>query len=90
MGGPRRVVELAELGAAAAAVDRAVAAAEPLVLTRDGCPVAVVLRADLYARGEEERAQLRLLALGEMEAAAGEGHDAAEVIADARSLLAEN
>jgi prevent-host-death family protein len=63
---------------------------EPMVLTRRGRPVAVLLSVEAYARAARDQQVLRMLALGEMEAAAGVGEDLDRVLADAEALLEEN
>ena len=63
---------------------------EPIILTRRGRPAAVLLSAEAYAQAARDRQVLRMLALGEMEAAAGVGEDLDLVIADADALLEEN
>jgi len=63
---------------------------EPIVLTRHGRPAAVLVSAAAYARAARDRQVLRMLALGEMEAAAGVGEDLDRVLDDADALLEEN
>jgi len=59
----------------------------PLLVTQRGKPAAVLLSVTAYKRSEEERAILKLLALGEREIAAGTGFDLDDVLAEADDLL---
>lgn len=63
---------------------------KPVVLTRDGVPVAAVVAIETLRSLTDERELLRRLALGELESAAGEGDDLAAVLEDCRLLLEEN
>jgi prevent-host-death family protein len=63
---------------------------QPVILTRDGRPVAAVVSVESLKRWLDERELLRRLALGELESAAGEGRDLEEVLEDCRLLLEEN
>lgn len=74
---------------AAAVLERVRASKQPIVITRRGRPAAVMLSVEAYERAEHERQILRLLARGDREIAAGEGHDLADVLAEADRLLAD-
>lgn len=63
---------------------------EPVILNREGCPVAAVMTIDALRALIDERELLRRLALGELESAAGEGDDLEAVLEDCRLLLEEN
>jgi len=62
---------------------------EPVVITQRGRAAAVMMSAEAYARAEQERELLRLLARGEKEIAAGKGYGLDAVLAEADALLAE-
>ena len=62
---------------------------EPLVITQRGRAAAVMLSVESYEQSERDRELLRLLAKGEKEIAAGEGHDLDSVLADADAILSE-
>jgi hypothetical protein len=49
-----------------------------------------MLSVEEYERSENERQVLRLLALGDREVAAGEGHDLDDVLAEADEILAQD
>ena len=61
---------------------------QPVIITQRGRAAAVMLSVEEYERSEDERQILRLLARGEKEIAAGEGHDLNSVLAEADRLLA--
>jgi len=61
---------------------------EPIVITQRGRAAAVMLSVETYERSERDRELLRLLAKGEKEIDAGEGHDLDSVLAEADALLA--
>lgn len=63
---------------------------EPVILNRDGSPVAAVMTIDALRALIDERELLRRLALGELESAAGEGEELEAVLEDCRLLLEEN
>ena len=63
---------------------------EPVILTRDGQPVAAVLEIGSLRALIDERELLRRLALGELESAAGEGDELTAVLEDCRLLMEEN
>lgn len=73
----------------AAALERVRATKQPLVITRRGRAVAVMISVEAYARAERERQILRLLARGEREIRAEKGHDLAGVLLRADRLLAD-
>ena len=88
---PLSSVSLSELGAdPTAVVERMTSTDNVMAVTRAGEPVAVMMSLSAFEQLQRDCERLRLLALGELEAAAGEGHDLTEVIEDARSLLNEN
>ncbi len=60
---------------------------EPLVITQRGRAAPVLLSVEAYARREQERELLQLLARGEKEIATGRGSDLDEVLAEADALL---
>ena len=62
---------------------------EPTVITQRGRAVAVMLSVEAFEQLERERDLLRLLAKGEREIEAGEGHDLDSVLAEADALLSE-
>lgn len=63
---------------------------EPYVITQRGRAAAVLVSIDAYERIQEEREQLRLLAVGEKEIAAGKGHSLGSVLSEADALLEED
>ena len=63
---------------------------EPVILTRDGRPVAAVIGIEALRVLTDERELLRRLALGELESAAGEGDELDAVLEDCRLLMEEN
>ena len=62
---------------------------EPVVITQRGRAAAVLLSVEAFEQSERDRELLRLLAKGEREIEAGEGHDLDSVLAQADALLAE-
>lgn len=62
---------------------------EPLVITQRGRAAAVMLSVEAYERSERDREILQLLAKGEREIEAGQGHDLDSVLSEADALLAE-
>lgn len=62
---------------------------EPVVITQRGRAAAVMLSVEAFEQSERDRELLRLLAKGEREIEAGEGHDLDSVLAQADALLAE-
>ena len=61
----------------------------PLIVTQHGQPAAVLLSIDAYEKSKQEREILKLLALGEIEIAAGKGYDLDDVLAEADALLSK-
>ena len=74
---------------AAAVLKRLRQSREPVIITQRGRPAAVILSVDGYKRAEYERQVLRALARGEMEIAAGKGHDLSSVLEEADAVLEE-
>jgi prevent-host-death family protein len=72
---------------AAAVLKKLKSSAGPLVVTQRGRAVAVLQSVDSYEKLERERELLRLLAAGEREIAAGEGHTLDSVMEEAEALL---
>ena len=64
--------------------------AEPVVVTRRGRPVAVLMGVEAHERLENDRQLLRMLAIGELESVAGTGVSLDEVLDEADDLLTEN
>jgi len=62
---------------------------EPVVITQRGRAAAVMLSVEAFEQSERDRELLRLLAKGERDIEAGEGHDLDSVLAEADALLAE-
>jgi prevent-host-death family protein len=62
---------------------------EPVVITQRGRAAAVMLSVEAFEQSERDKELLHLLAKGEMEIEAGEGHDLDSVLAEAVSLLPE-
>ena len=62
-------------------------ATTPLVVTQRGKAIAVIQSVDAYEKAEHERELLKLLALGEKDIAAGNGHSLANVFAEADAIL---
>ncbi|MCK8604425.1 type II toxin-antitoxin system Phd/YefM family antitoxin [Desulfoferrobacter suflitae] len=62
---------------------------EPIVITQRGRAAAVMLSVEAFEQSERDRELLRLLAKGEREIEAGEGHDLDSVLTDADALLSE-
>ena len=62
---------------------------EPLVITQRGRAAAVMLSVEAFEQSERDRELLRLLAKGEREIEAGEGHDLDSVLAEADAILSE-
>jgi prevent-host-death family protein len=60
---------------------------EPVVITQRGRAAAVLLSVEAYERSERDRELLRLLAKGEKEIEAGEGHDLKSILAEADAIL---
>ena len=66
-----------------AVLARVRASRQPLIITQRGRAAAVMLSIEEYERTENERQILMLLARGEKEIAAGDGHDIDDVLAEA-------
>jgi prevent-host-death family protein len=62
---------------------------EPVVITQRGRAAAVMLSVEAFEQSERDRELLRLLAKGEREIEAGDGHDLDSVLDEADALLAE-
>jgi prevent-host-death family protein len=62
---------------------------EPVVITQRGRAAAVMLSVEAFEQSERDAELLRLLAKGEREIEAGEGHDLDSVLAEANTLLSE-
>jgi len=75
---------------AAAVLKKLQSGAGPLVVTQRGRAVAVMQSVEAYERLQQERELLRLLAAGEREIAAGEGHTLARVMKEADALLGDD
>ena len=73
---------------AAGIIKRAAASNEPVIITQRGRASAVLVSAEAYERTQHENEILRILAQGDAEIATGLGHDAEDVMAQARALLA--
>jgi prevent-host-death family protein len=85
------IVPITDLRQDAASVLRRVRdSREPVFITQRGRAAAVIMSAEAYEKGERDREILRLLARGEKEIAAGEGHDLDDVLAEADALLRED
>jgi prevent-host-death family protein len=86
----RNTVDVETLDADMSAIVESAASGRPVVVTRDGRPIAVVLDIRRLDGLRRERELLRRLALGELEAAAGEGDDLEAVLDDCALLLEES
>ena len=62
---------------------------EPIVITQRGRAAAVMLSVEAFEQSERDAELLRLLAKGEREIEAGEGHDLDSFLAEADALLSE-
>ena len=90
MGKVLNIIPISDLRKDAAKVLKRVRGSkEPVVITQRGRAAAVLLSVEAYERSERDRELLRLLAKGEKEIDAGEGHDLDSVLAEADALLAE-
>ena len=63
---------------------------EPTVITQRGRAAAVILSLEEFERAENERQILMLLAKGEKEIEAGDGHTMDDVFAEAEKLLEDD
>jgi len=70
-------------------VKRVSSGREPLVITQRGRATAVMMSVKAYEQCQRELELLRLLARGEREIKAGQGHDLNAVLAEADALLEE-
>lgn len=84
------VLEMETLGEAAASAVELVERDGPVIVTREGRPVAALVAVESLKELLRERELLRRLALGELESAAGEGEDLEAVLSDCRLLLEES
>jgi prevent-host-death family protein len=75
---------------AASVLKRVRESKQPIFITQRGRAAAVIQSPEAYERGEQDREQLRNLARGDKEIAAGEGHDLESVLAEADALLQED
>ena len=75
---------------AAGVIKRAAASDEPVFITQRGRASAVLVSSTAYQRTQRELEILRVLARGEVEIAAGVGHDLDDVLEEARMLLARD
>ena len=62
---------------------------EPIVITQNGEGRAVMLDLRTYEQTQETLAMLKLIAIGDAEAAAGKTHDARDVLAQLRADAAD-
>jgi len=74
---------------AAKVIKRVKESREPIVITQRGRAAAVMLSVEAFEESERDRELLRLLAKGEKEIEAGEGHDLESVLAEADAILSE-
>ncbi len=82
------IIPMTDLRQDAAAVFKKVQeSADPLVVTQRGRAIAIIQSIDTYEKSERERELLRLLAMGEKEIAAGQGHTLNSVFKEADALL---
>ena len=70
-----------------AVLERVRTSRQPLIITQRGRAAAVMLSVEEYERTENQRQILMLLARGEKEIAAGDGHELEDVLAEADRLL---
>jgi prevent-host-death family protein len=88
MGGMPNIVPISELRQdASGIVKRATASGDPVFITQHGRASAVLMSAGAYERTQREIEILHMLARADTEIAAGVGHDADDVMAEARALL---
>ena len=74
---------------AAKVIKRVKDSREPIVITQRGRAAAVMLSVEAFEQSERDRELLRLLAKGEKEFEAGEGHDLESVLAQVDAILSE-
>ncbi len=72
---------------ASAIIKQASATGDPVFITQHGRACAVLMSVGAYERMQRQIEILRILARGSAEAVAGLGHDAEDVMAEARALL---
>ena len=90
MGKLLNIIPVSELRQDAAKVLKRVKdSREPVVITQRGRAAAVILSVEAFEQSEHDRELLRLLAKGEREIEADEGHDLDSVLAEADAVLAE-
>lgn len=90
MGKLPNIVSISDLRQDAAKVLKQVRdSREPLVITQRGRAAAVLVSVESYEAAERDKELLRLLARGEREIEAGEGHDLEMVLAEADALLGD-
>jgi prevent-host-death family protein len=88
MGKLLSIIPISDLRQDAAKVIRRVKdSKEPIVITQRGRAAAVMLSVEAFEQSERDRELLRLLAKGEREIEAGEGHDLDSVLAEADAIL---
>ena len=75
---------------AAAILKRVRGSKQPLIITQRGRAAAVMLSIEGYEKTQHDLELLRLLARGEQEIQAGEGHDLDSVLDEADALLAQD
>ncbi|MGB7621858.1 MAG: type II toxin-antitoxin system Phd/YefM family antitoxin [Terriglobia bacterium] len=75
---------------AASVLKRVRESKQPIFITQRGRAAAVIQSTEAYERGEHDRELLRVLARGDKEIVAGEGHDLESVFAEADALLKED
>ena len=82
------IIPVSDLRQDAAAVFKKVqSSSEPLVVTQRGRAIAVIQSIESYEKAERDRELLSMLAKGDKQVAAGEGHTLASVLRDADALL---
>jgi prevent-host-death family protein len=90
MGKLLKIIPISDLRQDAAKVLKRVRdSKEPLVITQRGRAAAVMLSVEAFEQSERDRELLRLLAKGDREIEAGDGHDLESVLAEADALLSE-
>ncbi len=75
---------------AAAVLQRVKTSDQPLIITQRGRAAAVLISMESYEKAENDRKLLQLLAQGDREIAAGEGHSLDSVLAEADRLLEDD
>ena len=88
MGGMPNIVPISELRQdASGIVKRASVSGDPVFITQHGRASAVLMSAGAYERTQREIEILRILAQGEVDIAAGSGHDLDAVMAEVDEML---